>query len=170
MTSKPDSKPVLLTASESIRKAIKAHEALRLTAYLCPANKCTIGWGHTKTAKQGQVITLEQAEKLFEADVNEVEVHIRQNVKVPLNQFQHDALVSFIFNVGPYNFIGSTLLKKLNKYDYEGAAGQFTLWDKARIKVDGKKKLVALEGLKIRRMNEKVLFSRGLINVYKAKV
>ena len=42
---------------------IKAHEALRLKAYQDSKGVWTIGWGHTKGVKPGDVITREQAER-----------------------------------------------------------------------------------------------------------
>ena len=36
---------------------IKKYEGLRLEAYLCPAGKPTIGWGHTHGVKLGQKIS-----------------------------------------------------------------------------------------------------------------
>ena len=43
-------------------------------------------------------------------------------VKVPLNQNQFDALVSFSFNCGAGALKTSTLLQKLNSCNYNGAA------------------------------------------------
>ena len=42
---------------------IKSHEALRLKAYQDSKGVWTIGWGHTKGVKPGDVITREQAEQ-----------------------------------------------------------------------------------------------------------
>ena len=73
-------------------------------------------------------------------------------VKVPLNENQHGALVSFTYNLGAGNLGSSTLLRKLNAGDYAGAAAEFPRWNKA----GGKE----LAGLTRRRAAEKALFEK----------
>ena len=48
---------------------IKSFEGCRLTAYRCPANVLTIGWGHTKNVYEGMTITQAQADRLLVEDV-----------------------------------------------------------------------------------------------------
>lgn len=107
---------------------IKKWEGFRSRSYLCPANKWTIGYGHTHTAKPNQEITLSGAEKLLGQDLIVYEEAVRNLVKVPLNQNQYDALVSFCFNVGRGAFSQSTLLRVLNESNYREAAVQFSRW------------------------------------------
>jgi hypothetical protein len=71
-------------------------------------------------------------------------------VKVPLTQNQFDALVSLVYNIGQTAFSNSTLLKKLNAKDYQGAADQFLRWNKGGGKV--------MKGLVRRREAERALF------------
>lgn len=129
---------------------IKHYEGLRLKAYKCPAGVWTIGYGHTKTAKQGQVITEDYAVELLRLDLADAERAVNKYVKAPINQNQFDALSSFAFNLGGGNFRSSTLLKKLNARDYLGAANEFKRWNKAGGKV--------LNGLVRRRESEANLF------------
>lgn len=130
---------------------IKESEGLRLKAYLpTPNDVYTIGYGHTKTAEKEMVITKEGAEALLLHDLAWVETAIDTYVQVPLNQNQYDALASFIYNVGGTAFRKSTLLRKLNKKDYNGAANEFPRWNKQKGKV--------LRGLTKRRQLEKDLF------------
>jgi lysozyme len=130
---------------------IKESEGLRLKAYLpTPNDVYTIGYGHTKTAEKGMVITLAGADALLLHDLAWVETAIDTYVQVPLNQNQYDALSSFIYNVGGTAFRKSTLLKKLNQNDYNGAANELLRWDKQKGKV--------LRGLTKRRQLEKDLF------------
>lgn len=131
---------------------IKHFEGCYLTAYLCPADVWTIGYGHTKTAKQGMVITQEEADRLLEQDVAWVKAAVIGAVKVPLTANQTSALYSFVFNVGAGAFRSSTLLRKLNAGDYVGARGQFRRWNKAKGKV--------LRGLTRRRAAEAKLFGK----------
>lgn len=138
--------------------SIKDHEALRLTAYLPTKNDVwTIGWGHTKTAKQGMVITEAQAEQLIRDDLAWVEDAIDSLVKVTITQNQRDALGSLIFNIGATSFSKSTVLRKLNAKDYLGAADAFLMWDKQKDKQTGE--MVRLKGLTKRRQQERSLFN-----------
>lgn len=129
---------------------IKQFEGCSLQAYKCPAGKWTIGYGHTKGVKQGQKITQAKAEELLKSDLINYEKGVTKAVKVPINQNQYDALVSFSYNVGLAALRTSTLLKKLNKKDYTGAANEFMRWNKANGKV--------LNGLTKRRAAEQKLF------------
>lgn len=140
---------------------IKSFEQLRLKAYKpTPNDVWTIGWGHTKTAKHGMVITEAQAEALLRDDLAWVEQTIKDLVKVPLTQKQYDALAGLIFNIGRTNFSKSTVLKRLNAYDYEGAADAFLMWNKQRNKKTGK--LEVLKGLVRRRKEEREMFLEGI--------
>ncbi|MFP5338162.1 MAG: lysozyme [Gammaproteobacteria bacterium] len=129
---------------------IKSFEGLRLSAYKCPADVWTIGYGTTAGVKPGQTITKERAEELLRDDVKRFEGQVLRLVKVPLTQGQHDALVSFVYNLGAGNLSNSTLLRLLNAGDYAGAAAQFNRWNKAGGKV--------LSGLVRRRAAERALF------------
>jgi lysozyme len=140
--------------SIELRNKIKQEEGLRLTSYLCPSKVWTIGWGHTLTAKPGMTITKEQAESLLSKDIARFEDAVNSYVKVPLNQNQFDALVSFVYNVGAGNFLQSTLLKVLNQKNYDQASKEFLRWNKGS---GGK----VLSGLVTRRANESKLFSKA---------
>jgi len=129
---------------------IKEFEGLRLQAYKCPADRWTIGYGHTAGVSANDVITEAQATSLLCQDVAESERAVNHYVHGPLTQNQFDALVSFVFNLGVGNFRTSTLLKKLNAGDNDGAAQEFGRW----IHAGGK----ALPGLVRRRAAERALF------------
>jgi lysozyme len=144
-----------MQASSKAFGIIKQFETCKLKAY--PATKkeeekgiWTIGWGHTKGVKEGDVCSQEQADIWLEGDVIWAEVSIRTLVTAELNQNQFDALVSFIFNVGEPHFKESTLLIKLNEGDYKTAANEFLKWEYQ----DGQ----IVRGLVTRREAEKFLF------------
>lgn len=135
----------------SNKQIVKNAEGLRLEAYLCPAGVWTIGYGHTGTdVWPGLVITEKWAESLLERDLRTFEAYVSGYVKVDLTQDQFDALVSFVYNIGAEAFKNSTMLKKLNAGDYEGAAKEFPRWNKSKGKV--------LPGLVKRREAERKLF------------
>ena len=104
-------------------------EGVRLKAYKDTKGIWTIGVGHTgPEVVQGLVWTREQVMDAFNKDVAWAEDAVNKYVTVPLTQNQFDALVSFTFNVGETQFKRSTLVKKLNVGDYEGAAREFDRW------------------------------------------
>lgn len=126
--------------------------------YNDPSNYATIGYGHllhlspvtsSDWKRWGHISTV-QGKKLLKQDAFEAERTIRENVKVPLNQNEFDALVSFIFNVGAGAFKTSTLLRRLNAGDRKGAANEFLKWNKSAGRV--------LAGLTRRREDERKLF------------
>ncbi|WP_151838040.1 MULTISPECIES: lysozyme [unclassified Acinetobacter] len=134
---------------------ITSFEDLRLAAYDDGVGVWTIGYGTTVYpngigVKRGDSCTKTQAMSFFQHDLRRFEASVNNLVKVPLSQNQFDALVSLVYNIGSGNFASSTLLKKLNAKDYQGAADQFPRWNKAGGKV--------LNGLVRRREAERALF------------
>lgn len=133
-------------------------ESCKLVAYPDPGSKdgtpWTIGWGHTgPEVRKGLVWTQQQADDAFLVDVAKFERAVTGLVKVPLTKGQFDALVLFAYNVGSKALETSTLLRKLNAGDYDGAALEFRRWNKN----DGK----VMRGLTRRRAAEECLF-RGM--------
>lgn len=139
-----------MKTSENGYCLIKQSEGLKTRAYRCPAGVLTIGYGHTRNVKEDDNCTPEQAEAWLQEDCLVAELTIGANVNAQLNQNQFDALVSFTFNLGSGNFVGSTLLKRLNAGDYASAAEEFGKW----VNAGGRK----LPGLVERRAAEKALF------------
>ncbi len=127
--------------------------------YFCPAGVLTLGVGHTNShGRQFNAGSLwTEAECLAElaADMELFEKAVDRLVTVPLAQHQFDALVSFAFNCGEGALGGSTLLRKLNAGDYEGASQEFHKWNKGGGKV--------LPGLVRRRASESLMFS-GIVD------
>jgi lysozyme len=139
------------SCNEAGKDIIRQSEGLRLKAYLCPAGKLTIGYGHTgPDVKTGMTITEEDANTLLSRDLVAAEKAIGGAVSVTITDNQFSALVSFVFNLGAGNFCGSTLLKKLNANDVFGAADEFLRWNKVNGQV--------LAGLTRRREAERTLF------------
>ncbi len=143
----------MITSQKGI-DLIKGFEGCRLKAYKCPAGIWTIGYGHTSGVKEGQAITFSQAEEFLKQDLKRFETSVRSLVTVAITQNQFDALVSFCYNLGAGALKTSTLLKKLNNGDYNGAAEEFDRW----VYANGKK----LQGLVRRRAAEKELFKKSL--------
>ena len=134
---------------------IKKHEGVKLESYRDPVGIWTIGMGHTSMAGPphvvgGMKITLAEANTIFRRDVQKFADGVAVLIHVPLTQGQADALVSLAYNIGLGAFKNSTLLRRLNARDYEGAAREFPRWRKAGGRV--------LNGLVARRAAEKALF------------
>lgn len=130
---------------------LKKWEDCKLVAYQDIRGIWTIGWGHTGQGIGPGVRWAQwQADAQLMEDVKYAEHCIDTSVSVPLIQGEYDALVCLIHNIGTGAFLGSTLLRKLNDSDYDGAAAEFPKWDHANKKV--------VEGLYNRRLEEQTLF------------
>jgi lysozyme len=121
--------------SKNGAKLTEQFEECKLIAYPDPATggaPWTIGYGHTGLeVHPGLVITQDQAEELLMQDVQKAAVTVNAKVTTDITQEEFDALVDFVFNVGAGNFNASTLLKKVNAGDIQGAANEFLRWDMA---------------------------------------
>ena len=139
-----------MNISDDGLNAIKGFEGCKLKAYQDGGDVWTIGVGHTRGVKINDVITLETALAYLRGDAQTASDAVNNLVEVSLNQNQFDALCSFVFNLGATQFSNSTLLKKLNLGDYDGAAQQLLRW----VYDNGK----VVQGLLARRTAENKLF------------
>lgn len=118
--------------NEKTLKLLKEFEGLVLKAYPDPGSKnglpWTIGYGHTKGVKKGDVITKEQAEEFLKADIQDAINTIKQYVKVPLNENQLGAQASFILNIGEGQFRKSSVLKYINAGRLAEVPGRMALY------------------------------------------
>lgn len=136
-------------------------EGFELEVYNDSAGLPTIGVGHLLTkselssgkitingvpVKYSNGLTQQQVTDLLAQDVQPAAAAVNNGVKVPLDQNQFDALVSFTFNVGTAAFAGSTLLKLLNQKQYDQVPTQLLRWTRAGGRV--------VQGLVNRRNNE----------------
>lgn len=142
-----------MRASDEAVALISHFEGCRLDAYLCPAGVWTIGYGHTFGVREGDVIDQEAAEALLIEDLEEFEGYVTALCQCGLEQHQFDALVSWVFNLGPGNFESSTLLRRLNDGDLGAVPDEIRRWNKAGGRV--------LDGLVRRREAEAVMFEGG---------
>lgn len=134
------------------RDFIARWEGCRLTAYRDVANVLTIGYGHTgPDVKPGMVISEARALELLESDMAWASEAVDTLVTVPLNEAQHAALTSWVFNVGAGAARTSTLIRKLNAGDYDAVPGELARWNQAGGRV--------VRGLVNRRADEGRLFA-----------
>jgi lysozyme len=134
---------------------IKRFEGLELEAYQDIAGIWTVGYGHTGPDVQpGMRISERDAEELLKQDLRPAEENVSRLVRVPLNQNEFDALISFVYNVGAGGFGKSTARRRLNSGDRIGAADALTWWNKATVAGV----LREVTGLTRRRAAERALF------------
>ena len=134
-------------------------EGCKLNAYPDPGTggaPWTIGYGHTgPDVHPGLTITQEQAEELLMQDTQKAAAAVNAKVTGDITQEEFDALVDFVFNVGAGNFAASTLLKKVNAGDFQGASHEFEKWDMAAGK--------HMAGLLRRRQAEELEFLKNIV-------
>ena len=147
-----------MKASRDALSIITAYEGFSSKPYLDPIGIPTIGYGSIWDADRNRVtmdhppINKTQGRALMAQELEHVEGAIAVLIKKPLTQSQFDALCSLVFNIGSGNFQSSTMRMKLNRGDYDGAAGEFWKWRRAGGKI--------LKGLVRRRAAEERLFRR----------
>jgi lysozyme len=124
--------PVLaLRLSAVALVSIAGWEGYKSVAYIpVPGDVPTIGFGTTKGVKMGDTIDPVTALQRKIRDVEIFEGAVKQCVNVPLAQHEYDAYLSLAYNIGSNAFCRSTLVRKLNQKDYEGACKEILRWDK----------------------------------------
>ena len=136
--------------SEDGLELIKKFEGCETTAYQDSVGVWTIGFGHTKGVEEGQTCSIEDAESMLADEMDEYEGYINNMVKVELQQHEFDALVAWVYNLGPTNLSESTMLKVLNGGQFDRVPDEMNRWTRAGGKI--------LEGLVRRRQAESLMF------------
>lgn len=129
---------------------VKRFEGCKLKPYYCAAGYPTLGYGRVIRSIDHPSISQAMAEDWLMQDLMRFENGVKKIVKVQLNDNQLGALTSFAFNLGLGNLKASTLLRLVNRGDFQSAAEQFEKWNKAAG--------VVLKGLTKRRLAERALF------------
>jgi len=139
----------IMAIAKSTLAFITKEEGSKNKAYKDSKGLWTIGVGHLIKSDEMHLInatlTDEQVEELLRSDLKWCSEAVESSVKVPLAQHQFDALYSLCFNIGEGAFRKSTVVKRLNAEDYQGAADAILMWNKPAV-------------LQKRREREKALF------------
>ena len=137
------------TSEEGIA-LLKHFEGCELNAYQDSVGVWTIGYGHTKGVERGMKISQEEAESMLQQELeHEYEDYI-SDIDQELTQCQFDALVCWVYNLGPTNLRSSTMLKEIIAGNMDLVPFKMQRRDKAGGKV--------LLGLTRRRNAEALLF------------
>lgn len=131
---------------------VKQFEGCRLAAYRCPAGVWTIGWGETLGVKEGDVWTQEQADEELRRRVAQFLFATLKRCPQLLTEADERlaACTSLAYNIGVGAFGASSVRRKTARYDYQGGADAFLLWNKAAGRV--------LRGLTLRRQAERLRY------------
>lgn len=121
----------------------KQFEGFRSRPYLCPAGVPTIGYGSTyyangvKVTLNDPLISLEEANNLLmhELEHNYLQGVLRNCPILMTDERKCNAIVDFVYNLGIGRLQTSTLKRKINISDWEGAKEQLMLWTKGGGKV-----------------------------------
>jgi len=142
---------------EVAKALIRRFEGCYRGPYLCPAGVPTIGYGATyyedgtRVTLHDPIITVERAEQLLLWHVENVYlpavIQLCPGAKEP---GMVAALIDWTFNLGGSQLRGSTLRKRVNQGDLEGARVELMKW----VYAAGKR----LRGLVARRAAEAALF------------
>ena len=146
-----------MNPSENFYRLLKLFEGCKLSAYRCPANVVTIGWGSTINSKgnpfqMGDKLTQHEADLLLKNEVDKKAIFLNKELgKTILTQNQFDALSLFQYNCGNAAISRSSLLRKVkvNPND-KTISDEFARWNKI--------KEVPSKGLIIRRAAEAKLY------------
>lgn len=126
-------------------KFMEEAEGRKAMSYFDSAGKLTIGIGHLITPKEigsrviviaGEKVTWNaglsdaQIDTLLRQDLAIAHQAVHDTVQVDLTQNQHDALVSFVFNIGVSAWRKSIALAVLNKHHYADVPGCLRQWNK----------------------------------------
>lgn len=127
-------------------------EGLSLKKYKDPVGIDTACYGETHKLKE--VYTREECEILLNQTLVKTLAYVEASTPTKLEPESLAAIASLTYNIGPYNYSQSTLLKKLNAGDIRGACNEISRWVYA-----GRKKL---PGLERRRQAERQLCLKGV--------
>lgn len=111
---------------------IKKFEGFKADAYQDGGGVWTVGYGTTfiygRHVIKGDHLDEPAAQDYMIKTANGFLQSVSSFIKVQLTQNQIDAIACFIYNLGVDQFENSTLLRKLNAKDFQGAADQFSRW------------------------------------------
>ena len=135
MSAISENKWLIGTVSTALLITVSMWEGKSNTPYLDVVGVQTVCYGHTGNDIQDREYTDAECKALL---VKDIQVHADRTlacVEVPLNINQHAAFMSWAYNVGVGAACNSSVMRKLNSGDYEGACNGLMAWNHAGGKV-----------------------------------
>jgi lysozyme len=124
----------IMAITKSTLEYIIEEEGKRNKAYKDSKGLWTIGVGHLIKPDEQHLIhaslTDDEVEELLRSDLKWCSEAVESSVRVPLTQAQFDALYSLCFNIGGTAFKRSTVVRRINEGDMQGAADAILMWNK----------------------------------------
>ena len=121
---------------EAAAELCRVFEGFRSKPYLCPAGIPTIGYGSTYYA-DGRKVTLQDL-AINESAARDLLMHELRHTYAPgvarlcpgllAHEGRFNAIVDFAYNLGVGRLQTSTLRRKINAQDWDGAKEQLMLW------------------------------------------
>ena len=134
----------IMAIANSTLDFITKEEGARNKAYKDSKGLWTIGVGHLIKDDEKDLInatlTNDQVEDLLRSDLKWCSEAVENSVKVPLKQAQFDALYSLCFNIGATAFKNSTVVKRINAGDLNGAAAAIEMWNKPAVLINRRRR------------------------------
>ena len=138
----------IMAIAQSTLDFITDEEGFKNKAYKDSKGLYTIGVGHLIKESEKHLLTAtlsdQEVKELLRSDLRWCSEAVESSVRVPLTQAQFDALYSLCFNIGETNFRKSTVVRKLNEKDYQGAADAILMWNKPEVLVKRRQRERAL--------------------------
>lgn len=121
-----------LTLSASALVGLAVHEGYREEAYIpVKGDRPTLGFGDAQGVKLGDRTDPVRALIRLNQQADAFQQQMRQCIgDVPMYQHEWDSIISWSFNVGARAACGSTLVKRLQTFDYAGACQELLKWNK----------------------------------------
>lgn len=122
--------PIAIAAVSAVgASSIMMYEGYSSVAYQpLKGDLWTIGFGTTKGVKEGDVIDPLTAINEFNKDLAAVTKEIKVCLKGEIKPYEIDAFASLAYNIGTTAFCNSTLVRKFNARDYQGACNEIRRW------------------------------------------
>jgi len=114
---------------EGFHHVVQWTPQIKAVPYICPAGYWTIGYG-ILCSKEHPSITKEEGELML---MEKLPYYYNETIKLsPILSGESDyrlgAILSFVFNLGPTQYSGSTLRRKINEGNWEEAKEQIKKW------------------------------------------
>ena len=119
--------------SRAAVELVARFETYHATAQPAAGGGWTVGYGHTRSARQGAYVTRDDARALLLYDLAAAADVVETSLFAPVSQRQFEALSAFCFNIGAENFRRSSALARLNAGAELEAADEIERWRRAEL-------------------------------------